>query len=211
MAENDARREREELCDLFLEVGPDAPTLCEGWRTRDLAAHLVVRESRPDAAVGLVIPPAASHGERIRVEVSKKPWAWLVEEVRAGPPWWNPMRFGPIEKVANTAEFFVHHEDVRRAVDDWEPRALTDDFATELGRTVARMAKLMLRKAPATVSFVATDTGMSVTAGSGPPVAVSGPAQELVLFAFGRQDHARVQTEGEPQAVAAVLVASFGV
>src|SRR5882762_622635 len=36
--------ERRELCDLFLELGPDAPTLCEGWTTLDLAAHLVLRE-----------------------------------------------------------------------------------------------------------------------------------------------------------------------
>jgi hypothetical protein len=37
-------RERLELCDLLLELGPDAPTLCEGWTTADLAAHLVLRE-----------------------------------------------------------------------------------------------------------------------------------------------------------------------
>jgi uncharacterized protein (TIGR03083 family) len=38
-----AQEERNELCDLMLETGPDAPTLCEGWTTRDLAAHLVIR------------------------------------------------------------------------------------------------------------------------------------------------------------------------
>jgi uncharacterized protein (TIGR03083 family) len=44
-----ARAERAALCDLFDEVGPDAPTLCAGWTTRDLAAHLVIRERRADA------------------------------------------------------------------------------------------------------------------------------------------------------------------
>ena len=42
-----AAAERHDLCDTFLEVGPEAPTLCSPWRTRDLAAHLVLREHRP--------------------------------------------------------------------------------------------------------------------------------------------------------------------
>ena len=130
MAVTDARLEREALCDLFLDVGPDAPTLCEGWSTRDLAAHLIVRESRPDASVGLVFPPAAKHGERVRLEVAGRPWSWLVDEVRGGPPRWNPMGIPPIEKLANTSEFFVHHEDVRRAQDGWEPHELVRACAT---------------------------------------------------------------------------------
>ena len=40
--------ERAALVDLMAELGPDAPTLCTGWTTRDLAAHLVVRLSRVD-------------------------------------------------------------------------------------------------------------------------------------------------------------------
>ncbi len=56
MASNSvARAERAALADLMLEVGPDSPTLCGDWTTRDLAAHLVLRERRPEAA-GLVVP-----------------------------------------------------------------------------------------------------------------------------------------------------------
>ena len=43
----------------FDETGPDGPTLCEGWQTRDLAAHLVLRERRPDAAAGVMGGPLA--------------------------------------------------------------------------------------------------------------------------------------------------------
>ena len=211
MAVTDARREREALCDLFLDVGPDVPTLCEGWSTRDLAAHLVVRESRPDASIGLVFPPAAKHGERVRLEVAKRPWNWLVDDVRGGPPRWNPMGIPPIEKLANTAEFFVHHEDVRRAQDGWEPRELSPSLTSELARIAGGMPKLMMRKAPARATLVNTGTGTELTVGSGSPVTVSGPGAELVLFAFGRQSHARVDLHGEPQAVAALLAASFGV
>ena len=50
---NVAQTMRRELCDALLTVGPDAPTLCEGWTTRDLATHLIVRETRPDAALGI--------------------------------------------------------------------------------------------------------------------------------------------------------------
>ena len=51
-----AQQERNTLCDLFVELGSEAPTLCEGWSTADLAAHLVVRERRPDSGPGLVWP-----------------------------------------------------------------------------------------------------------------------------------------------------------
>ena len=47
-----AQDERQALCDLLADIGPDQPTLCTGWRTADLAAHLVLRERRPDAGAG---------------------------------------------------------------------------------------------------------------------------------------------------------------
>ena len=42
---------REVLAETLLAAGPDAPTLCRGLRTRDLAAPLYLRER--NAAVGL--------------------------------------------------------------------------------------------------------------------------------------------------------------
>src|SRR5258708_22606003 len=60
-----ASDERAALCALLKETGPDAPTLCEGWRTNDLAAHLVLRERRPDAAAGLMGGPLAGHTRRV--------------------------------------------------------------------------------------------------------------------------------------------------
>ncbi|HEY0698515.1 MAG TPA: TIGR03085 family protein, partial [Micromonospora sp.] len=61
-----ARSERLALADLMLALGPDAPTLNEGWDTRDLAAHLIVRERRPDAAAGILLRPLGAHAERVR-------------------------------------------------------------------------------------------------------------------------------------------------
>jgi uncharacterized protein (TIGR03083 family) len=42
-----AQDERAALAALLHETGPDGPTLCEGWQTRDLAAHLALRARRP--------------------------------------------------------------------------------------------------------------------------------------------------------------------
>ena len=52
-----SQRERWALCDLLTELGPDSPTLCAGWRSADLAAHLLTRERRPDTALGAVEKP----------------------------------------------------------------------------------------------------------------------------------------------------------
>ena len=112
---NPAQSERHALCNLFLEVGPDAPTLCEDWTTRDLAAHIIVRESRPDAAGGILIKPLAAYGEKVRKGVAQRDWKSLVEAIRNGPPRLSPMRLTFLDRLTNTVEFFVHLEDVRRA------------------------------------------------------------------------------------------------
>ena len=98
-----ARSERRALADLLLEVGPDAPTLCEGWSTGDLAAHLVIRERRPDAAAGILVKPLAGYTERVQKQVRQgRSWPQLVETIRSGPP--LPLRLGPVDEVANTVE-----------------------------------------------------------------------------------------------------------
>ena len=48
--------QRHKLVHLLREVGPDAPTLCEGWTTLDLIIHLVIRENYPLAAAGMMVP-----------------------------------------------------------------------------------------------------------------------------------------------------------
>uniref|UniRef100_UPI0007E526AE TIGR03085 family metal-binding protein n=1 Tax=Streptomyces albus TaxID=1888 RepID=UPI0007E526AE len=110
-----AKRERLLLADLLETHGPEAPTLCEGWRTRDLAAHVVVRERRGDAAGGLVIKPLAARLERVQSEFAAKPYDELVQLIRTGPPRLSPFALKQVDEAANTVEFFIHAEDVRRA------------------------------------------------------------------------------------------------
>lgn len=75
-----ARRERRALVATFREVGPQAPTLCEGWNTTDLAAHLVVRERRLDATAGIAF---LSGRAAVRLEFDGDPQT--VAAVKAAP------------------------------------------------------------------------------------------------------------------------------
>src|SRR5437763_1906366 len=119
-----ARIERDALADALLEVGPDAPTLCAGWTARDLAAHVVTRDRRLDAAPGVLFKPFAGWTERLRLGYRDgRPFADLVALVRSGPRW-SLTSVGPLDELINAVEFFVHTEDARRAQPGWQPRVL---------------------------------------------------------------------------------------
>jgi uncharacterized protein (TIGR03085 family) len=204
--------ERARLCDLFTEVGPDAPTLCGSWTTRDLAAHLVMRERRPDGAVGIVAGFAAGHAEKVQAGIAATEWGALVDTVRSGPPIWSPTRIDAVDRLANTVEFFVHHEDVRRAAAGWQPRSLDPELTATLYGMLKRLARRLVRRSPVGVVLEPTDDAEAIVAKDAEPsVTVRGAVGELVMFAYGRQDHAVVETFGDAEAVAAVMDASFGV
>ncbi|QZY46742.1 TIGR03085 family metal-binding protein [Mycolicibacterium austroafricanum] len=189
-----AQRERAALVATFRNVPPDAPTLCEGWDVRDLTAHLVVRERRLDAAPGIMIPALAGYTERVQRQVAESTdWDVLLSQVAAGPPLYSP--FKVLDPIANVAEMFIHHEDVRRAKAGWEPRPLDEQTVSALRRPIAMMARMTLRKAPARVVF-RTPQGDTVAAvGRGEEVTVTGDPGELLMFAAGR-DEARVSLDG---------------
>ena len=206
-----ARNERHALCDLFLKVGPDAPTLCAGWTTRDLAAHLVVRETRPDAAGGILIRRLAPYGDRVRDKVACTDWTTLVDRVRNGPPRLSPMRIPALDDLTNTLEFFVHHEDVRRAQAVRESRVIEPALEDALLGALTRGARLMGRSSPCGLTMTPTGgIGFVVRKGS-PTVDVSGPVSELVLFIYGRTSVADVEFAGPPDSVDAVRATTFGI
>ncbi|NJP73064.1 TIGR03085 family metal-binding protein [Streptomyces sp. C1-2] len=197
-----AKRERLLLADLLEASGPDAPTLCEGWTTRDLAAHLVVRERRPDAAGGILIKQLASRLERVMDEMRAKPYEELIQLVRTGPPRFSPFSLKQVDEASNTVEFYVHTEDVRRAQPDWTPRELDPVFQDTLWSRLERMARVMGRGAPTGLVLRRPD-GRTVVAHRGlPVVTVTGEPAELLLFAYGRQGAARVELDGDADAVA---------
>jgi uncharacterized protein (TIGR03085 family) len=202
-----AQRERAALVETMRGVGPEAPTLCEGWNTRDLAAHLVIREYRLDAAPGIVIPFFAGHTAKVQDDVAQHTdWNELVDKVGSGPPVYSPLKL--LDPVANVAEMFIHHEDVRRAQPDWEPRVLELALITNLRRTLPLMARMTLAKVPGRVALRTPDGKTVLTVGHGPTVAVTGLPEELLLFSVGRE--ARVDFDGDAAAVQAVRDAPKG-
>lgn len=196
-----AKRERLLLADLLEAAGPDAPTLCEGWLTRDLAAHVVVRERRPDAAAGSVVPPLKARLDRVQAEFADKPYEELIRLIRTGPPRMSPFTIKQVDEGANTVEFYVHAEDVRRAQPDWSPRELDPVFSEALWSRLEKSARLLGRKAPVGL-VLRRPNGQTAVAHRGTPVVtVSGEPGELTMFLFGRQDTAKVDLEGEPDAI----------
>ncbi len=199
-----ARDERAALCALLEQTGPAAPTLCEGWRTLDLAAHLVLREHRPDAAAGVLGGPLAGYTKRVqRALTERTPFPQLVATIRNGPPPLSFFRIPGMDERANALEYFVHHEDVRRAVPGWEPRELPPDLAELLWERL-KMARLLLRKAPVGVELVRDDEPagpggqqVRITARARTPVVtVVGAPAELTMWVMGRAGAARVRFEG---------------
>ncbi|WP_225831300.1 TIGR03085 family metal-binding protein [Streptomyces sp. NK08204] len=196
-----AKRERLLLADLLETAGPDAPTLCEGWRTRDLAAHVVVRERRPDAAGGTLIKPLAARLEKVMDEYAAKPYEELIQLIRTGPPRFSPFALKQIDEAANIVEFYVHTEDVRRAQPDWSPRELDAVFQDALWSRLERTARLLGRGVP-TGLVLRRPNGQTAVAHRGTPVVTAtGEPSELLLFAFGRQSAARVDLDGETEAI----------
>ena len=122
-----ARTERAALADLFEQVGPDQPTLCEGWTTLDLLIHLLVRERDPLGRGGNPGQAAARPSPTRRPPATATgPGAELVQAYRSGPPGWNPTGWGPLDDLFNGGEMFIHHEDVRRGQPGWQPRELNE-------------------------------------------------------------------------------------
>ncbi|MCI2420354.1 TIGR03085 family metal-binding protein [Saccharopolyspora sp. K220] len=190
-----ASDERQQLCDLLEQLGPDAPTLCDGWTTKDLAVHLVVRERRPDAVAGKFLKALAGRSERIQNELRALSWPELIDQIRQGPPKWNPLGFSGVDEAVNTAEFYVHHEDVRRAQPDWQPRPSDPEREEALWKSLTRVAKMFYGRSPVGVVLRRPD-GTEIAAKRGPrTVRIIGEPSELILHAFSRRA-AKVDFDG---------------
>ncbi len=198
---------RMSLADALELTGPDAPTLCEGWQTRDLAAHVVLRERRPDAAIGIVVKAMAGHTESVQRSLAQQPWPQLVDKVRNRPM----LLISPIDSLINTSEYFVHREDVRRAEDDWKPEPDEPALEEALWHLLKQRGRAFFRRSKVGVILELPDGSTHVAKEGEPVVTLVGPATELTLYAFGRGDHALVQVQGTPEAIEMFRVTPLGV
>jgi uncharacterized protein (TIGR03085 family) len=205
-------QERLALCDLFDELGPLVPTLIEGWTAHDLAAHIVLRERDPVAGPCLVFPrPFQRFAERRRARLARgKDFAAMVAQIRSGPPF-GFFRIGWVRALANLNEFFVHHEDLRRA-NGRGPRILTPEMDTALWRNVRRGGHFLSRRLGSCgLELQWAETGELVVVQPGEPaVRLIGVPGELLLYIFGRQSAAQVEVSGSDEAVATVRRTHFG-
>lgn len=195
----------------LLEVGPDAPTLCEGWTAYDLAAHCWVRERSGKALLGIG-SKRFEHLATREMAAAKERMGFveLATKLRETPR--TPVTLVPGgDEAVNAAEYFIHTEDVRRA-NGLPRREIPDGYEVVLWRRLPLMGKLMLRKAPVGVrlEWAGSDAEpLRVKAGAS-TVTIVGLPSEILLFAFGRQDAADVQLIGEDASVRALREAKLG-
>lgn len=192
--------ERAELCDALAAAGPDAPTLCGGWTARDLAAHLVTRERRPDAALGIAGGPLHGWSERVRRRYAARPFEDLVRMYRTGPPAGSPFALPGADARLNLVEHVVHCEDVRRAAPRWQPRDLPVERQEALWNVIRR-GRLFYRRSPVGVVLQAPGGLRSVVIDTQPAVTLTGAPAEQVLYATGRGAAALVEVTGPEAAV----------
>lgn len=205
-----ARTERQAICDTLLASGPDAPTLCGTWTTGDLAAHLWVRENELPAVAAIMMSRQRQAGLRMAEARSRLTFAAMVEEIRRGPRSLSPFRLPGVDERANTLEFFVHHEDIRRAgPSPLPPRALAPGLQDELWLVAKRSSRLLFRNAPFGVDLQTPD-GRILPVRRRRRVTVVGEPGELLLWATGRTTAAHVQVLGDPTDVAR-LTARLGI
>jgi uncharacterized protein (TIGR03085 family) len=202
-----AVHERAALVDALTELGPDAPTLCDGWQTKDMAAHVYVRERRPDAALGVLpLGPLSAYTNRVMASTLRTlGYDELVRRIRHVPA---HLRVGSLDSLINTVEYFVHTEDVRRP-NALPARDLPDDFERTIWRRLSKQARLSFRRVDARLTLVPT-VGDPVDVGSGEPLEIHGRPSELMLLAFNRKDAAKVDLVGSSSAVDKLRTATLG-
>lgn len=189
------------------EVGPDAPTLCEGWTAKDLAAHVYVRERRPDASLGVLpLGPLSAYTERVMASVlAAQGYDGILRRLREVAP---ILRVTRLDEAINTVEFFIHTEDVRRP-NHLPSREMPEEFERRIAKRLAQQGRLSFRRVKARVRLVPT-VGEPVEFGSGPLVEVHGRPSELLLLAFNRKADAKVELSGDPAGIEALQSARLG-
>ncbi len=206
-----AQSERAALCDIALQVGEDQPTLSGDWTVKDLVVHLLVREGSP-AAAGILLSPLSKLTDLESQRVGRRDFAVLVEKLRSGPPLYSPYAVPRLDALLNTLEFFVHHEDIRRAQPDWSARDLGDEAEKLLWTMVRTGGKGLTRGTPVGVTIENATTGSrAVLNGAAPTVVVRGLPSEVTLFVFGRKQQADVELLGDDADVARLSDTSLGI
>ncbi len=204
--------ERERLVESFRRSSSDSPTLCEGWDARDLLTHLINRELYPHHMLGTALTLSKSIDKKHELE--DMPYDDLVEVFAEGRQKFSPLQVGKLDELMNTAEYFVHHEDLLRGGDVSQPRELSKEDQDAVYASLKRMSKVLFLKSPVGVDLVAPgyeliEAGTKSARATG-IVTVKGDPLELLLFAFGREYKAHVEYSGKDAHIETLLDSKRG-
>jgi uncharacterized protein (TIGR03085 family) len=204
-----AKRERVAISQLLRKLGPEAPTLCEGWNSFDLLVHLVSRETRPDAAIGIVLPIFSSWTTKVSQDIKSRGFENLIAEFEQGPKNTSFFAIPGVDNLANSFELLIHHEDLLRGQTDYSPRTLDEDDKKLIWKRFTQSGKLLMRKAK--VGIIAQSDQGTYTIKSGQScVTMKGEVIDLLLFAYGRKAHVNIEFEGEESAIRILKETKFG-
>lgn len=181
-----AREERADLAGFLATLSPDqwdAPSLCVGWRVRDVVAHMYsYEELGPVGLVGRFVRggllPDRVNAAGVAAYADRSPDELLALVRQHQQPRGLTAGFGG--KIALT-DGVIHHQDIRR------PLGLPRTIPPERMRTVLDFARtaptIGASKRGRSLTLTATD--LDWTAGSGP--VVEGPAESLLMAIAGRR------------------------
>jgi uncharacterized protein (TIGR03083 family) len=187
-----AREDREEALGFLRELSDeqlDLPSLCEGWRVRDVAVHLLV--DTPSRELGW--PQFVARFLGLGLSVSKAN-AWWVARNRDRPTaslleaFERELTPGPFTRLlgAGTAlrATVIHQQDMRRPLG--LARAIPEArLRAVLGVVLTRKGSINLGADRRSAGLRLRATDFDWSCGQGPEVA--GPAEALVMALAGRQ------------------------
>jgi uncharacterized protein (TIGR03083 family) len=192
-------RERASLADLLDGLTPEeweAPSLCAGWRVREVAAHLALAHTGPGTALAGLVRARGSFDRMVRdtaLRHAAVPTGRLTAEIRAMVG--SRRRAPGISSLEPLLDVLVHGQDI--AVPLGLPREMPVDAAAAAATRVWTMpwpmsATFAARRRLRGLQLVATDTGWSAGAGE----RVEGPVGALLLLLTGRTGAAAGRLSG---------------
>lgn len=162
----------------------DRPSLCEGWRIRDVAAHVASAPQLTLPAMIRLAPALLQHGmDGMILRDARSRGARPVEEILAELREWAPVRRGPfgLPPTEPLIDALVHTQDIARPLGREVPTPV--DAAVVAADRCRRLARsLGSREVVSAVTMQATDTAWS--AGTGP--VIEAPMEELLMLCAGR-------------------------
>ncbi len=185
--------ERQYTLDLLQKLSPKqwhASTLCNGWTVEDIVAHLVARERSTYSDIGLVLPSLHYiHDKKIN-SIKAKGHDYILKKL-AHYPWWMPA-------IANTAEFYIHNEDILRGELQMQRPRPSKEAGEILWKALHGITKIRkdLVADLGSVQIENIQTGAVLTIENkhaDKDTVIAGLPGELLLFVYGRRSAAKVK------------------